>query len=58
MNFNRRDLLKAGRRPISSARLLLHAETLRFVHPVTGAHLRWTSDPPPDFVEILQRLQR
>jgi 23S rRNA pseudouridine1911/1915/1917 synthase len=53
-----RDLLRAGQRPLPSARLLLHAETLGFVHPVTGANLRFTSDLPPDFVEILDRLRR
>jgi 23S rRNA pseudouridine1911/1915/1917 synthase len=52
-----RDLLRAGQRPLSAARLLLHAETLGFVHPVTGTPLRFTSDTPPDFLEILQRLR-
>ena len=53
-----RDLLRAGRQPISAGRLLLHAETLGFTHPVTGASLRWTSELPADFLEILQRLRR
>jgi 23S rRNA pseudouridine1911/1915/1917 synthase len=52
-----RDLLRAGKQPISSPRLLLHAETLGFQHPVTGADLRWTSDLPPDFRAVLDRLR-
>jgi 23S rRNA pseudouridine1911/1915/1917 synthase len=53
-----RDLLRAGKRPIEARRLLLHAETLGFTHPVTGANLRWTSELPADFLEILDRLRR
>ncbi len=52
-----RDLQRAGQQPIASARLLLHAETLGFVHPVTGAELSWTSEPPPDYLEVLERLR-
>jgi len=52
-----RDLLRAGHRPLPASRLLLHAEVLGFSHPVTGAALRWTSEPPPDFLEILERLR-
>ena len=52
-----RDLLRAGQQPIAAERLLLHAETLGFTHPVTGAELRWTSETPADFLAILQRLR-
>jgi 23S rRNA pseudouridine1911/1915/1917 synthase len=52
-----RDYLRAGHHPLKSSRLLLHAEVLGFTHPVTGAPLRWTCDPPPDFVQILDRLR-
>jgi 23S rRNA pseudouridine1911/1915/1917 synthase len=52
-----RDYLRAGNQPLPAARLLLHAETLGFVHPVTGVPLRWTSEAPGDFQEILARLR-
>jgi 23S rRNA pseudouridine1911/1915/1917 synthase len=35
--------------PIVAPRLYLHAATLGFVHPVTGAELRFESPLPPDF---------
>lgn len=38
-----RDYLRAGHQPIASARLMLHAEVLGFVHPVSGAALRFES---------------
>ncbi len=38
-----RDYLNAGLEPIASPRLLLHAELLGFVHPVTGAAHRFES---------------
>jgi len=38
-----RDYLKAGLEPIESPRLMLHAELLGFVHPLTGAALRFES---------------
>jgi 23S rRNA pseudouridine1911/1915/1917 synthase len=51
-----RDLLRAGGTPIPAARLMLHAATLGFVHPVTGARLDFTAEPPADFREIQERL--
>jgi 23S rRNA pseudouridine1911/1915/1917 synthase len=53
-----RDLLRAGGTPIPSPRLLLHAETLGFAHPITGAPLHFTAPPPPDFAAVLARLRR
>ncbi|HEX3762315.1 MAG TPA: RNA pseudouridine synthase, partial [Kofleriaceae bacterium] len=41
---------------IASPRLLLHAETLGFDHPVTGARIELASPLPPDFAAVLQRL--
>jgi len=41
---------------ISSPRLLLHAATLGFDHPVTGARIELASPLPPDFAAVLQRL--
>lgn len=42
---------------IESPRLLLHAHTLGFAHPITGEPLRFTSELPPDFVEMLESLR-
>lgn len=42
---------------IGAARLMLHAATLGFAHPVTGAPLRFEAPPPPDFETILARLR-
>jgi 23S rRNA pseudouridine1911/1915/1917 synthase len=43
---------------IPSPRLLLHAETLGFDHPVTGARVELSSPLPPDFAAVLERLTR
>ncbi len=53
-----RDLLRAGGKPISSPRLLLHAHTLGFEHPITRARLAFESPLPPDYLEVLERLRR
>ncbi len=42
---------------IAAARLMLHAATLGFDHPVTGEKLRFEAPPPPDFETILARLR-
>lgn len=52
-----RDWLRAGRTPLPSPRLLLHAATLGFAHPVTGAPIAFSSDPPPDFAAALDRIR-
>ena len=41
-----RDLLRAGREPLPSPRLMLHAATLGFPHPVTGEPLDLRAEPP------------
>jgi 23S rRNA pseudouridine1911/1915/1917 synthase len=51
-----RDLLRAGGTPIPAARLMLHAATLGFVHPVSGERLDFRADPPPDFLTIQRDL--
>ena len=53
-----RDHTRAGRALLPAQRLLLHAGTLGFDHPVTGEHLHFTSAPPPSFEAELQRLRR
>lgn len=52
-----RDLVNAGGVPIKSPRLMLHAATLGFVHPTTGAMLRFRAELPPDFNAVLERLR-
>lgn len=51
-----RDLLSGGGQPLPSERMMLHATTLGFDHPVTGEHLDFVADPPPDFAAALVRL--
>ncbi|HEX3696021.1 MAG TPA: RluA family pseudouridine synthase [Polyangia bacterium] len=43
---------------INSPRLMLHAATLGFDHPVTGARLDFRADPPADFEAMLKELTR
>jgi 23S rRNA pseudouridine1911/1915/1917 synthase len=52
-----RDLLRRGGKPISCPRLLLHAGSLGFVHPVTGERLHFRADPPPEFEAMVARLR-
>lgn len=42
---------------VASPRLLLHAATLGFDHPVTGARIALSSPLPPDFIAVLARLE-
>ena len=52
-----RDFEEGGGKVLTSARLMLHAATLGFEHPITGARVSLTSELPPDFVAVVQRLQ-
>jgi 23S rRNA pseudouridine1911/1915/1917 synthase len=52
-----RDYENAGHRLLTSARLMLHARTLGFEHPVTGAYVSLSSELPPDFTTIVDRLR-
>jgi len=42
---------------IRSPRLLLHAATLGFDHPITGVRVELASELPPDFTAMLERLE-
>ena len=53
-----RDFTRDGRPLLPAQRLLLHAATLGFEHPVTGAPLRWESPLPPAFVAAVEELRR
>jgi 23S rRNA pseudouridine1911/1915/1917 synthase len=52
-----RDLLRKGGKPIKSKRLLLHAATLGFEHPVTGERLHFVADAPPELSEEIAKLR-
>ncbi|HTR52378.1 MAG TPA: RluA family pseudouridine synthase [Kofleriaceae bacterium] len=41
---------------IESPRLMLHAATLGFVHPITGERVALASEPPADFAAVVARL--
>ena len=41
---------------LTSPRLMLHAQTLGFDHPVTGARVELSSPLPPDFRAVVERL--
>lgn len=41
---------------LTSARLMLHAATLGFVHPVTGERVSLSAALPPDFTAVVDRL--
>jgi 23S rRNA pseudouridine1911/1915/1917 synthase len=51
-----RDFEGNGGRLIASPRLLLHAATLGFVHPITGERVTLASPPPADFTAVVDRL--
>ena len=51
-----RDWIREGRVLIPSPRLLLHAATLGFEHPLSGEELRFLSPLPPDFESVLDTL--
>ncbi len=43
---------------ISAGRLMLHAASLGFEHPVTGEKLSFESELPPEFVQLMKGLRR
>jgi 23S rRNA pseudouridine955/2504/2580 synthase len=48
------DSLYGGKDP-QVPRLMLHASSLQFAHPVTGEKLKITAPPPPDFQTLLTK---
>lgn len=53
-----RDFENAGRRVIASRRLMLHAATLGFVHPVTSERVSLSAEPPEDFTAVVEQLRQ
>jgi 23S rRNA pseudouridine1911/1915/1917 synthase len=52
-----RDLLRAGRRPMPSDRLMLHAAHLGFLHPIDGRRLDFSAETPVEFQRMVERLR-
>jgi 23S rRNA pseudouridine1911/1915/1917 synthase len=53
-----RDFLRHGNVAIVAPRLMLHAETLGFIHPTTGENILLRRDPPPAFQAVLAELRQ
>src|SRR5207253_5569336 len=53
-----RDFVARGGEPLPSPRLLLHAKSLGFVHPVSGHALAFDSPLPDEFVAAMAALRR
>ena len=53
-----RDFFRRGAPLLPADRLMLHAATLGFAHPVTSKPLSFRADAPPDFVATLDGLRR
>jgi 23S rRNA pseudouridine1911/1915/1917 synthase len=49
--------LEVGKRIIRIPRQMLHAETLGFIHPVTGKEMLFAAPVPEDMMEILETLR-
>jgi 23S rRNA pseudouridine1911/1915/1917 synthase len=52
-----RDFKDRGGKLLPSARMLLHAATLGFVHPITNENLFFECELPPSFTRELERLR-
>jgi 23S rRNA pseudouridine1911/1915/1917 synthase len=53
-----RDYQNAGRRVIAAPRLMLHAATLGFLHPISGERISLAAPPPPDFAAVVVELRQ
>jgi 23S rRNA pseudouridine1911/1915/1917 synthase len=53
-----RDFENRGGKVLTAARMMLHAATLGFDHPITGARIELASALPPDFTAIVDRLRK
>ena len=47
----------AEKQPYKLSGQMLHAGTLGFEHPVTGEYLEFHSDPPDEYLEIIEKLR-
>jgi 23S rRNA pseudouridine1911/1915/1917 synthase len=53
-----RDYMRTGREPMAAKRLLLHAATLGFEHPVGAVPMHFESPLPPEFESALEALRK
>ncbi|MFO0752959.1 MAG: RluA family pseudouridine synthase [Thermodesulfovibrionales bacterium] len=54
--YGKKTFVEIGRKRIFFPRQMLHAETLGFAHPATGACLEFTSPVPQDMQECIRQL--
>jgi len=47
-----------GKNPFGLQGQCLHAKTIGFIHPISGKYIEFTSDNPPYFTEITNRLSK
>lgn len=47
-----------GKKELGVARQMLHAGILGFAHPDSGAYMEFQSEPPTDFLEVLEKLRK
>ena len=52
-----RDFSRHGGKQLACERLLLHAGTLGFDHPVTGKCVHYAAPPPPEFEAEVAKLR-
>ena len=57
MNAVAGDPLYGLKNGVPVPRLMLHAHTLRFAHPRSGADMRFEAPPPPAFQDAVRRLR-
>lgn len=51
------DVIYGLKKGVAVPRLMLHAHRLSFTHPRTGERLEFCAEPPPEFMEALNRLR-
>lgn len=52
-----RDYENAGGKLLTAGRMMLHAATLGFEHPITGVRVSLAAPLPPDFLAVVQRFE-
>ncbi|MBF0329601.1 MAG: RluA family pseudouridine synthase [Nitrospirae bacterium] len=55
--YGRKNALKIGKGQIDFPRQMLHAETLGFIHPITGEYLEFNADMPEDILSCIDKLE-
>ena len=50
------ELYGPARQPYKTEGQMLHAQTLGFVHPVTGQYMEFSVQPPAEYLNVLQKL--